>query len=294
MNNLSGFSRKADFHTHSVFCDGKNTCEEMLIAALDCGLEALGFSGHAMWPFAGDCHIAINSFGAYVEEIKRLKSLYKNKIQLFCGYEAEYLPYASQPDLSVYKSQLTADYIIGSVHYLAPSPNLPPFAVDWKPEIIADCAEKCFGGNYRRLVEFYFETVRQMIKYSTFDFAGHLDLIRKLNGKLHFFSEDEGWYKEEIIKTARCCGDARIMAEINTGAISRGVMDDVYPGAEFLTELCRCNVPIVINSDAHNAAGIACAFDRAQIAAKNAGYTGSMQLFWQEDKPVWQFVPFVQ
>ncbi len=292
MNDLTGFTRRGNFHTHSAFCDGKNTCEEMLIAALDCGLDALGFSGHAMWPFAGDCHIAINSFGEYVEEINRLKMLYHNKIQLFCGYEAEYLPYASQPNLSVYKSQLAADYVIGSVHYLSPSPNLPPFAVDWKPEILENCAEQCFGGSYRKLVEFYFETLRQMIKYSTFDFAGHLDLIRKLNGKMHFLNEEDLWYREEIIKTARCCGDAGVMTEINTGAISRGVMDDVYPGAEFLAELHRCDVPVVINSDAHSAGGIACAFNRAVTAAKNAGYTGSMQLFWQGNEPVWQFVPF--
>lgn len=294
MNELKSFKRKANFHTHSTFCDGKNTLEEMLLAGLDCGLDALGFSSHAMYPFAGDCHIAIKDFENYISEITRLKLLYKNKIQIFCGYEVEYLPFVSFPCLKTYKSELNADFIIGSVHYLAPKANFKPFAVDWKAEIIADCAEKCFAGNYKRLVEFYFETVREMIKYTSFDFVAHLDLIRKLNGILHFFDENASWYKKEIKKTARLCGEKKIIAEINTGAISRGVMNDVYPSKDFLAELYKCDVPIVINSDAHNASGIVCAFNRAVNCAKTAGYKGSMQLFWENNKPTWQFVPFAE
>ena len=34
-------------HTHTTFCDGKNTAEEMVQAALDNGFVSLGFSGHS-------------------------------------------------------------------------------------------------------------------------------------------------------------------------------------------------------------------------------------------------------
>ena len=35
-----------DIHTHTKWCDGKNSAEEMVRAALALGLECLGFSGH--------------------------------------------------------------------------------------------------------------------------------------------------------------------------------------------------------------------------------------------------------
>lgn len=33
-----------NFHTHSMFCDGDNTPEEIVSAALDFGFSAIGFS----------------------------------------------------------------------------------------------------------------------------------------------------------------------------------------------------------------------------------------------------------
>ena len=38
---------KENFHTHTQFCDGKSTAEEMLLSAIDKGFSALGFSGHS-------------------------------------------------------------------------------------------------------------------------------------------------------------------------------------------------------------------------------------------------------
>ena len=38
---------KANFHTHTTYCDGKNTPEEMVQAAIALGMTAIGFSGHS-------------------------------------------------------------------------------------------------------------------------------------------------------------------------------------------------------------------------------------------------------
>ena len=37
----------ADFHMHTVFCDGKNTPEEILEKAIELGFDSIGFSSHA-------------------------------------------------------------------------------------------------------------------------------------------------------------------------------------------------------------------------------------------------------
>ena len=36
-----------NMHTHTVFCDGKNTVDEMVESAIKLGMKTLGFSGHA-------------------------------------------------------------------------------------------------------------------------------------------------------------------------------------------------------------------------------------------------------
>lgn len=35
----------ANFHTHTIFCDGKNTPEEIVLAEIEKRFSALGFSG---------------------------------------------------------------------------------------------------------------------------------------------------------------------------------------------------------------------------------------------------------
>ena len=41
---------KTNFHTHSTWCDGRNTVEELVAGAEAKGFAALGFSSHAMLP----------------------------------------------------------------------------------------------------------------------------------------------------------------------------------------------------------------------------------------------------
>ena len=37
---------KTNYHTHSTFCDGKDTPEEMVKTAIEKGFDVIGFSGH--------------------------------------------------------------------------------------------------------------------------------------------------------------------------------------------------------------------------------------------------------
>ena len=44
-----------DLHIHTTFCDGKNSAEEMVLAAIDRGLKTIGFSSHSYLPFDNAC-----------------------------------------------------------------------------------------------------------------------------------------------------------------------------------------------------------------------------------------------
>ncbi len=79
-----------DLHTHTTYCDGKNTPEEMVKAALDAGLSCIGFSGHGYAPYDLDCCMTIEGSAAYRAEIAALREKYAGRIAILCGVEQDY------------------------------------------------------------------------------------------------------------------------------------------------------------------------------------------------------------
>lgn len=281
-------TEKINLHTHCTFCDGKNTAEEMVLSAINKGFTVLGFSSHCIYPLTSDFyktpddewHIPADKLQDYLKEISRLKEKYAQQIQIYTGFEADYFEApeigSAIPDFESYKT-LNPDYLIGSVHFV----NTPKgfYTVDHTVENIRENLTKLYTDSNTGLVDGrkavceYFEAERQMLAKGKFNIIGHADLIRKRNGILKLFDENESWYKEEIALTANAIAKAGVVAEINTGAIARGIMDDVYPSTPFLELLHSYGVPVCINSDCHNADFLDCAFDKASQIAKKIGYS---------------------
>lgn len=261
---------KINLHTHSTFCDGKNTPEEMVLSAIEKGFSVLGFSGHSMYPFSSDWHIPSNDHEAYVKTIRSLAKKYEDKIKILCGFECDYFPPLSIPEKTHF-GELKPDYLIGAVHYVSTQDFQT--TVDDSTENVKKGLEKLYHGDGKKMVQAYFQAQREMLEKGSFEIWAHPDLVRKRNGLLHFFDENESWYKEELKSTVKIAAKTDVIAEINTGAIARGAMDDVYPSAYFLSLLHEAGIPVCINSDCHNAPDLDCAFDRAVEIAKKAGYT---------------------
>ena len=80
---------KTNYHTHSTFCDGKASPEEMVKTAIEKNFDILGFSGHSMFPFASSWHIPCGEHKNYSDEIRRLADIYKDKIEICLGFEAD-------------------------------------------------------------------------------------------------------------------------------------------------------------------------------------------------------------
>ena len=98
-----------DLHVHTTYCDGKNTPEEMVLSAIEKGLDTLGFSVHSYMDFDLSYCIQKERIEDYKNEINALKEKYRDKIEILCGVELDYL---SVMDVSGF------DYKIGSVHYV--------------------------------------------------------------------------------------------------------------------------------------------------------------------------------
>lgn len=59
-----------------------------------------------MYPFASEWHMPISSFEPYCAEVRRLADVYKDKIKIVLGFEADYLPGFSVPRFDVYKNSI--------------------------------------------------------------------------------------------------------------------------------------------------------------------------------------------
>ncbi len=252
---------KTNYHIHTTWCDGKDTPEEVVLAAISKGFDEVGFSSHAMLP--GDMlewPLTSRNIESYAAEIRSLKEKYSGKIKILCGVEADFIPNCAIPDRSVYKA-VNPDYIIGSVHFVVAQDGTI-LAVDKSPDDLVNGIKCHYSGSAESFVRSYFTQVREMVLNYDFDIIGHLDLPRKFNKVKPVFDESSSWYYEELIKTADAVAESGKIVEVNTGAIARNWFDDAYPSPEFRELLRERSVRFILGSDAHSAEGIDCAFDR--------------------------------
>ncbi|MBQ6685903.1 MAG: PHP domain-containing protein, partial [Firmicutes bacterium] len=76
----------ANAHTHTTFCDGKCSAEEMVQAAIKYGLTSLGITLHA--PIEGEFWTPRKEMEPkFIEEMARLKEKYAGTIDVYCGLE---------------------------------------------------------------------------------------------------------------------------------------------------------------------------------------------------------------
>lgn len=73
---------KANYHTHTTFCDGSDTAEAVVQEALRKGFTHLGFSGHM------DPGVSMD-YDAYAQEICRLQAAYREQIDILRGVELD-------------------------------------------------------------------------------------------------------------------------------------------------------------------------------------------------------------
>ena len=232
----------------------------MVRAALEKGFSALGFTSHALLPEADPWTLQPDTAAPYVADIRALAEKYQDRIRILCGVEADFITGRVRSDRSVY-AHLGLDYLIGSIHEVV-APGGVRVPVDHKPELLSEGIAGAFKGDAQAFIRAYFAAEREMAATCDFDIIGHPDLVRKFNGTLRYFDESADWYREELRLTADAFAASGKLVEVNTGAISRGWMDDAYPSPYFRQLLRERGVRFILGSDAHAAAAIDCAFDR--------------------------------
>ena len=248
----------SDIHTHTIYCDGKSTPEEMVKKAVDIGFESIGFSGHSYTDFDDGWCMSLENTKKYCEEIDALKLKYP-QIDILKGIERDYY---FTPDGQEY------DYVIGSLHYV--EKDGVKYDVD-NFSVFADNVEKYFGGNYREFVELYYSTLSDIVEKTNADVVGHFDLVALFNEGNKFFDEGAEWYKNCVLDALSKIAKSKPVFEVNTGALSRG-RNKIYPSKFILKEIKKLGCDVVITSDCHNAENLGFAYDEAIEIVKECGF----------------------
>ena len=248
------------YHTHSTFSDGKNTLEEMVLAAIDSGMKELGFSDHA--PMTIDCEwsMAPEQTRDYIKEVKRLKEKYKDKITIYCGIEQDY--FSVEP--------ADYEYIIGSVHYVLKNGEYLP--VDISAKGVEEFINKHYNGDAYAYCEDYFELVGDIYEKTKCQIVGHFDLATKFNEIMPLIDITNERYVNAYKKALDKLLKAPVIFEINTGAISRGYRTSPYPDDNMIDIIAGAGKPFVICSDTHSVGSVAFNLEKERENLDKKGY----------------------
>lgn len=238
----------SNYHTHTTFCDGKNTPEEIVQEAIRLGCPELGFSGHSYTFF--DDRYCLTDTPAYIATIRALQEKYRDQIKILLGIEQDY--YSDTPTDEF-------DYVIGSVHYIKKDGYY--LAVDENREIQQENVRKFYGGDYYGFIEDYFATVADVYRKTRCQIVGHFDLVKKFNASKDLFDPQHPSYQAAAQKAMDALLTAPVTLEVNTGGISRGHIREPYPAKDLLSRWLEAGKPVLFSSDCHRAEHLLFGYD---------------------------------
>ena len=231
----------ADFHTHTNYCDGKNTPEEMVLGAIERGMEAIGFTEHSYTPFDLRYCLTEEKTEQYIRDVRSLQQKYGNRIKIYCGLELD--SYAPIPEAG------TFDFYIGSVHYVKFGEDY--VVMDEGNDNLRRGAELHCDGDVYAIAEAYFERVVEAVRRCDAAIIGHFDVISKFQELDPIFDENHPRYKAAWRKALDTLIPMNKVFEVNVGAISRGKRTTPYPSRPILQEIAARGGNLMLTGDTH-------------------------------------------
>lgn len=229
-----------DSHVHTKYSKhAVGEIEDVILVAISRGVRIITITDHA--PFPIDCknRILLTELNDYLDEIYKLKYLYRDDITILTGLECDFIPREKYVCFVKYLlDSVDIDYAIGSIHYVF---------LDNEKYNIWDI-EKINNINF---IEEYFVYLRELVNSNLFDSIGHPDSILRCGMTEKLFLE----YLKPLISIIH---KNNIAWEINTsGSFKKSICDsngiiNTYPSLKALDELSKNKVNFTIGSDAHN------------------------------------------
>jgi histidinol-phosphatase (PHP family) len=260
-------TKRIDLHNHTVRCNhAEGTLEEYIRRAIDIGIDIYGFSEHAPMRFDEGYRLSFDAMKDYENDIKNIREIYKNDIDIRLGYEVDWLP--GFMDERVLKADV--DHLIGSVHFLNEwGFDNPEFLDGWKNRDIDE------------IWRAYFDAIEAMAKSGLFDIVGHLDLIKVFK---YMPATDIRILAKDAMRAIKRAG---MVIELNSAGLRKPV-GEIYPSDMLLEVAYDMDIPITFGSDAHAPEQVGFGYDEAVQAARKAGYTHAVA-FKNREKQLHKF-----
>lgn len=259
-----------NLHSHTTFCDGRNTPEEMVRAAIALGMDSLGFSGHGPNRAPDDVAMPRSGVPAYRAEVLRVREEYAGRLEVFLGIERDWF---WAPDGGDW------DYVIGSVHFVEKDGAW--LCVDESEQVFLENVEQHYGGDFYAFAEDYYRLVGEVPERTGCQIVGHFDLITKFNEGDKLFDTGHPRYVNAALEALDRLAERGVICEVSTGAMSRGYRTAPYPAPALLQAMRERDIPICVTGDSHSAAALLYAFPQAVELARSCGYREQMALTGQ-------------
>lgn len=254
----------ADYHLHTPLCHhAVGEPLEYVAVARAGGLAEVGFSDHSPMPDLepfDDWRMARADLPRYVDMVLAAREA-AAPFPVRLGLECDFIP-GQETWIEQLARMAPWDYLIGSVHYLAPG-----WDVDnpkWLGRFTASETA------VEEIWHLYWRAYERCVASGLFDFVAHPDLPKKFGFRP---SGDLRRYYEPTIAAAARHG---VAMEVSTAGLHKPV-GELYPAQEFLTMMHAAGISVVISSDAHAPGEVGRDFDRAAAAVRAAGYTHTVR-----------------
>lgn len=245
-----------DYHTHTPLCrHAEGLPLEYVEAARAAGLAEIGFSDHNPMPEAfDDWRMDWAEFPRYLEMVAEARAM-ADGFPVRLALECDYLE-GGEDWLEKTRMLAPWDYLIGSVHYIAPGWDVdnPRHLSRWRQQ-----------GAVEEIWALYWRLYEKCVRSGFFEMAAHPDLAKKFGFRP---AGDLRRYYEPVIQAFV---DTGTVMEVSTAGLRKEVAE-IYPARDMLELAYSAGVPVVINSDAHAPGEVGRDYHQALRLVRDTGY----------------------
>lgn len=219
---------RVNYHTHTCRCGhGKGTEEEYVKAAIQGGMEVLGFSEHCTYLLHPDAtdkqHLTAADLTQYAGNVRRLADEYAKDIEIHLGVEAEFFP-ETYPQLKRMLRDQGIEYLLLGQHFLD-----SPMGQRTRNEIYDP-----------KVLEHYCDQVIEGMQTGDFTYVAHPDCI--------LFLGDRRTLKDQLRRICKEAKSCMLPLEINLLGIHK---NKHYPCKEYFELLSEEGNTVIFGADAH-------------------------------------------
>lgn len=249
--------------------------EELILKAIDAGLQTIGFSVRAGTSFDFRQGMEAEQRLQNRATILHLAEQYREKIQILL---AETRDFYADPVFA------DCDYRVGTVGYLlADDGAICP--LDVSPEELINTVNAHFGGSFSAFAKCYYETLANLARKTKCDVVADFDLLHRVNDPGRLFDAQGPLYRSAVLDAMEALVAVPVIFEIKMTRQKEGNLPPFTPspdivrwlaahGATFLLSVpFSCKEAFLTNWEACVSYANSCGISSVTIPARQARKT---------------------